>query len=166
MGLPTPEELKQMGIDVSKIKTVPASTITASVEKPERKFSSGYKEDYEKASKDFWSKNPLYLTSYMTGSIAGGYSKKDKTLNCFFDNIFTYIKEVIRFEFSKKKLTTENLKNNFDSLNISLKILHDALKQIDGNIDVKSVYAFLQGSINSYISNNFSESNDGETKKE
>ena len=61
--------------------------------------------------------------------------------------------QVLKLDLLEKKCPVEELRGNFDSIMISLKLLSKTIERIDNSADIVNTAAFLHGFINTYISN-------------
>lgn len=141
---------------MSNIKSKPSSSIMPTKHEPVEHFSSSYKLDFSKASKDFWVKNvSKYQSTYDKGSTVGKFGKYNSNLEDFFDRMFVLVKECITTELTNQGYTSEQLENQFKVLESTFKILVDVVKSIDTEkkLSTDSLCAFLHGFVNGYMEN-------------
>lgn len=117
-------------------------------------YSTDYKEDFDKAAKDFWQKNTQTgLSKYNGGSITANFGKDKYTLEEFFERVGKFIKESITNELISKKLSTEEITENFKAVDVTLKLLAKSVEKLDETIDIKNIAAFIHGFVNTYVTN-------------
>lgn len=115
-------------------------------------FESDYKEDFDKAAKDFWQKNTQTGTSkYNSGGMSATFGKEEFTLEELLKRFGTLVKETITNELTEKKIPTDSLSENFKSLDISLKLLANSVEVLDKDMDISDVTAYLHGFINTFV---------------
>lgn len=135
-------------------KEVPNNAIHPTKSDDIKNFSTQYKEDFDKASKDFWQKNTQTgLTKYNGGSLVAKFMKTEYTVEELLKQIGVFLKESIANELIEKKIQTDELTENFNAVNIALKLLAKNIQKLDTTINVENISAYLHGFINSYISN-------------
>lgn len=116
------------------------------------KHSTEYKEDFDKAAKDFWQKNTQSgVAKYNGGSLTANFGREEYSLNEFLIRVGKFIKESITNELIEKKLPVEDLSENFKAVEIALKLLADSTCKLDDNIDIVNMTAYLHGFINTYV---------------
>lgn len=131
--------------------------VKQTIVKPEATFSTEYKEDFDKASRDYWQRTlQKGLMKYNAGTFSANYGKDIKTLEEFLDRVFTLIKESISNEIMMSGKSTENLKENFKSLEISLKLLSKSVELITKDISTDELTSYWHGFINTYVSKSLS----------
>jgi len=114
-------------------------------------FDSGYKQDFSKASKDFWVRiSPDYIRSYDKGESLGLYSGKGASVTELFRLIGLVIEECVKSEIETTEHGAEGLKDNFYSINIGLKLLEKELVKLKPKPDINSICSILHGFVNSY----------------
>ena len=117
-------------------------------------YTTNYKQDFDKASKDFWQKNaPGALQRYNGGSLTANFGKDDFSVEELLDRMARFVKESLSNELLEKKIQPEELSENFKAVEVSLKLLSKSLNKIDNNMSVIGMAAYLHGFINTYVDN-------------
>ena len=115
-------------------------------------FNSEYKEDFDKASRDFWQRETQTgVAKYNGGSLTAKFGKDIYTLEELLERIGKFIKEAITNELIEKKVAIEDVQENFKAVDLSLKLLAKSVEKVD-NINVQGITAYLHGFINTYVS--------------
>jgi len=127
-----------------------AATQTELITKEE--FRSDYKDDFDKAARDFWQHNTQTgLSKYNGGSVSANFGTENYTLDEFLARLSNFVKETITNELNANKIPTENLTENFKAVDVSLKLLAKSVEGLDPNISIISIGAYMQGFINTYV---------------
>ena len=117
-------------------------------------YETDYKQDFDKASKDFWQKNaPTAIQKYNGGSMTANFGKEDFTVDELLNRMGKFIKESISNDLIEKKLHPEELSENFKAVEVSLKLLAKSLNKLDDKTNVIGMAAYLHGFINTYVDN-------------
>jgi len=118
------------------------------------KFVTEYATDFSAASRDFWQKNfALFVADYSKGCITGKFGKNTLTLPDFLDRLYQGIRECITSELTKRNKTTEEIRQHFQLLDSTFKVLAKEIQNITTNnkINATCMLAFMQGFVNMYI---------------
>tara|TARA_R110000822_G_scaffold242130_2_gene371340 strand:- start:2270 stop:2824 length:555 start_codon:yes stop_codon:yes gene_type:complete len=117
-------------------------------------YSNQYKEDFDKASRDFWQRSsPLSLGKYNGGSLTANFGKEDYSLSELLARMGKFVKESISNELIEKKIPPEDLAENFKAVEVALSLLAKSVEKMDKNMDSKNIAAYLHGFINTYVDN-------------
>ena len=117
-------------------------------------FSTDYKEDFDKAAKDFWQKNiSKGLSKYNSGSMTANFGKEKYTLEELLNRIGNFIKESISNELIEKGIPITDLSENFKAIDSTLKLLSKSIETLDKDIDITNIAGYMHGFINTYVSN-------------
>ena len=120
---------------------------------PENKtYSSEYKEDFSKASTDFWLDNKKQR-EYTAGYIMGQFGNKELRQQNFYNRINTIIKETTTIMLSNQKIDTSDLTHIFSCLDHLLKLLSEQveLKSKDNKMPEEDFFVILHGFTNGLI---------------
>jgi len=133
-------------------KEVPNAAVTQTNIINKEEFQSDYKEDFDKAARDFWQKNTQTgLSKYNGGSVSANFGIEKYTLEEFLNRLSNFVKESITQELNTKKIPTDNLSENFKAVDVALKLLASSVEALDGKVDITSIAAYTQGFINTYV---------------
>ena len=117
-------------------------------------FSTEYKDDFDKASKDFWQKNTQNgIMKYNGGSLTANFGKEDYTITEFFKRLGKFVRESIRGECMDSNINSDELAENFKAVEVSLSLLANSITKLNPQFNVINVIAYIHGFINSYVSN-------------
>jgi|TARA_R110002126_G_scaffold121950_1_gene263518 hypothetical protein len=117
-------------------------------------YSNKYKQDFDKASRDFWQKSaPSSLGKYNGGSLTANFGKQDYSLAELLARMGKFVKESISNELIEKKIPPEDIAENFKAVEVSLSLLAKSVENIDKDMDSRNIAAYLHGFINTYIDN-------------
>ena len=148
----TPQEEYKGNYESPHYKEVTNNAVKPDTVDIKEEFNSKYKEDFDKASKDFWQRETQTgLAKYNGGSLTAKFGKDVYTLEELLERIGKFIKESITNELMEKKLSTEELAENFTAIEVALKLLAKAVEKVDNKVDVQNISAYLHGFINTYI---------------
>lgn len=121
---------------------------------PNDKYLSSYKQDFDKASRDFWQKSaPSSLGKYNGGSLTANFGTEDYSLTELLARMAKFVKESISNELIEKKIPPEDIAENFKAVEVALSLLAKSVEKIDKDIDSKNIAAYLHGFINTYVDN-------------
>lgn len=131
--------------------------------KKENKFEhlSEYKTNFARASVDFWiQKNPRLINDYNKGTFLGKHNVLSTEV--LMKIIINCISESIKSNIQQNNNGNQSLtiKSYFDTLNNMIQLLNNYLNQhYPKSINVESLVATLQGTLNSYIENTHTDEN-------
>jgi|GEM_PF-6018965 len=139
--------------------------ITATVLKEPDAFKTPYKEDFDKAARDYWQrKTQTGLQKYNAGSFTSTFGNDTYTLDEFLSRIGRFIKESISNELLSHGQSPESIQENFKAVELSLKLLAKSVQSVDDKMQIEELSAYIHGFINTYISTTITKRINRETK--
>ena len=90
---------------------------------------------------------------YNGGSITANFGKEKYTLEELLFRVSKFIKDSITMELSAKGIPTKDLTENFEAIDIALKMLTKSVHALDDDTNITNMAAFLHGFINTYVNN-------------
>ena len=132
---------------------VTGATIKATTPTNSETYLSNYKEDFDKASRDFWQRaTQAGLSKYSAGSFTAGFGKDVYTIDELLERLSRFIKESISQELLGNGISPETLQENFKAVDVSLKLLSKSVQTLNDKFEIEGMSAYLHGFINTYIS--------------
>lgn len=126
---------------------VPSSTIKPIIPSEVKSY-----DEFTTTTTNYWMNNfPECYNDYIAGLATGKYGKNDLTIDSFFNKIFTLIKELTLLSLAKKQQTSEQIKNQIEILNLTLKMLSSAVKSDNDKDVIKSLCAHMHGFVVSSV---------------
>jgi len=144
--------LDQIEVIDKHCKDVPATSIKPDIPEKTEDYSTEYKEDFAKASEDFY-KNTQYVIPYKTGYTIGQYGNPEQRFDVLAQRLKNGIKEIITDELKNQNQTTEDLKTTYKLLDTAFELLTENINKKNVKLNVKNVLTKLHGFINGYVNN-------------